>query len=94
LIDPEKVWHLDVRLLLETDNGARIYVQYRGVLVVNETTHAALAKGGSTDYGDTYFMTQPRFETGAHATSGSIESWPLVKAVWGRVRSSIGFLRW
>jgi hypothetical protein len=64
LIDSENVWYLDVRLLLETDNGARIYLQYRGVLVINETTNAALAKGGSTDYGDTYFMTQPRFETG------------------------------
>ena len=25
---------------------------------------SAIAKGEETDYGDTYFMTQPRFETG------------------------------
>jgi hypothetical protein len=64
LVDAEGGWHLDVRLVLETDDGARIYVQYYGVLVMNEATNAALAQGGSTAYGDTYFMTQLRFETG------------------------------
>ena len=35
-----------------------------GVLVMNEKVQAALAGGGETGFGDTYFMTQPRFETG------------------------------
>ncbi|MBW4674973.1 MAG: DUF3237 domain-containing protein [Desmonostoc geniculatum HA4340-LM1] len=64
LVDAEEVWHLDVRLLLETEDGARIYVQYHGVVVMNEKIGTALAGGGATEYGDTYFMTQPRFETG------------------------------
>ncbi|MFN6540753.1 MAG: DUF3237 domain-containing protein [Nostoc sp. EkiNYC01] len=64
LVDGEGVWHMDVRLLLETEDGARIYVQYYGVVVMNEKIGTALASGGVTKYGDTYFMTQPRFETG------------------------------
>jgi len=53
-----------VRATLETDDGARIYVQYYGVIVMNEAVNRALAPGGATAYGDTYFMTQPRCETG------------------------------
>ena len=64
LIDAEGVGHLDVRVTLETQDGAHIYVQYYGVIVMNEKVNAALEQGGSTEYGDTYFMTQPRFETG------------------------------
>ena len=64
LVDAEGVGRLDVRATLETEDGARIYVQYYGVIVMNEKVSAALAQGGGTDYGDTYFMTQPRFETG------------------------------
>ena len=31
---------------------------------MNEKVNAALEQGEWTEYGDTYFMTQPRFETG------------------------------
>jgi hypothetical protein len=54
----------DVRITLETEDGARLYVQYYGVLVVNDHVNRALSQGGSTEYGETYFMTQPRYETG------------------------------
>ncbi|MBI2687836.1 MAG: DUF3237 domain-containing protein [Acidobacteria bacterium] len=64
LSDGEGGLRLDVRLLLETDDGARIYVQYTGVLVMNEKTEQALQGHGDTEFADTYFMTQPRFETG------------------------------
>jgi hypothetical protein len=64
LFDAGGVGRLDVRATLETEDGARIYVQYYGVIVMNEKTTAALAGSGPTEYGDTYFMTQPRFETG------------------------------
>ena len=64
LVDDGGTGRLDVRGTLETDAGARIYIQYHGVLELNEKVLSALAGGGSTDYGDTYFMTQPRFETG------------------------------
>ena len=53
-----------MRGTLETDDGAHIYIQYHGVLEMNEKVLGALEKGEATDYGDTYFMTQPRFETG------------------------------
>ena len=55
---------LDVRLTINTDDGAHLYVQYFGVI---EYTSAALdANAGvrSSDYGDHYFRTAPRIETG------------------------------
>ena len=64
LVGPDGVGRLDVRATLETDDGAHIYVQYYGVIVMNDAVVRALAEGGETQYGDTYFMTQPRFETG------------------------------
>ena len=64
LLDEGGIGRLDVRGTLETDDGAHIYVHYHGVLEMNEKVLGALEKGEATDYGDTYFMTQPRFETG------------------------------
>lgn len=64
LFDDKGAGRLDVRATLETDDGARIYVQYYGVLEMNEKVLAALGSGSETSFGDTYFMTQPRFETG------------------------------
>lgn len=64
LIGNDGVGRLDVRALVETDDGAKIYFQYHGVLVVNEAVVGALTSGGETQFGDTYYMTSPRFETG------------------------------
>ncbi len=64
LADDAGTSRLDVRITLETHDGARIYVQYLGVLEMNEKVQKALGQGEPTDYGDAYFMTQPRFETG------------------------------
>ena len=64
LIGNDGVGRLDVRGTLETDDGARIYVQYHGVILLNEKVVEALSGGSELQYGDTYFMTQPRFETG------------------------------
>ena len=64
LLATDGTGYLDVRGTLETDDGAHIYVHYHGVLEMNEKVLGALEKGEATDYGDTYFMTQPRFETG------------------------------
>lgn len=64
LVDGEGVGRLDVRATFETDDGAYVYVQYHGVLVIDADLQARLAAGEETDYGDTYFVTQPRFETG------------------------------
>ena len=64
LIDESGVGRLDVRGTLKTDDGARIYVHYHGVLEMNEKVVGALGRGEATAYGDTYFMTQPRYESG------------------------------
>jgi len=56
---------LDLRFTLQTQDGAAIYVQANGLLEVND---AVRLRGGSpTEFGDQYFMTQLRFETGAPA---------------------------
>ena len=64
LIDDRGVGHLDVRATFRTHDGAHIYLQYYGSLVINEKVQKALGAGGSTEYGDTSFFTAPRFETG------------------------------
>ncbi len=64
LVNANGTGYLDVRGTLETDDGALVYIQYHGVVEMSEKVMAASAKGEETDYGDTYFMTQPRFETG------------------------------
>jgi hypothetical protein len=64
LLGPDGVGRLDVRGTLETDDGARIYLQYHGILVMNEKIAKSMAEGAETQYGDSYFFTQPRFETG------------------------------
>ncbi|MDP6376157.1 MAG: DUF3237 domain-containing protein [Pseudomonadales bacterium] len=60
LIDDEGVGRLDVRATFETDDGALIYMQYFGVVMLPSTDDEELIE---TQYGDLYFMTQPRFET-------------------------------
>jgi hypothetical protein len=55
---------LDVRLTIHTADGAHLYVQYFGVIEYNEAALAANAGTGSSDYGQHYFRTAPRIETG------------------------------
>lgn len=64
LIDATGHGRIDVRALFETDDGANIYVTYTGVLQLTEAISAALAGTGETQFGDNYFVTQVRFETG------------------------------
>ena len=47
-----------------TDDGASIYARYNGLLELNEKVAEAVANGSSTDFGDQYFRTAPRLETG------------------------------
>jgi hypothetical protein len=56
--------HLDVRATFETDDGAYIYVQYTGHVEMTEAVQKAIAGEGRTDYGDVYFFTTPRMQTG------------------------------
>ena len=64
LVDSAGFGHIDVRLTLATVDGAHIYMHYTGLLEHNEQIVEALASGGTTEFGDSYFITQPRFETG------------------------------
>jgi hypothetical protein len=64
LFDERRIGRIDVRLILKTDDGANIYMQYFGVLQLNTAMQTAFAEGTETQFGDNYFMTQPRFETG------------------------------
>jgi hypothetical protein len=64
LIGPDGYLRVDVRLQAETHDGAFLYVQYVGLLEMNEAVQGSLASGKGTDYGDQAFYTNPRFETG------------------------------
>jgi hypothetical protein len=64
LVGPDGVGRIDVRAQILTHDGAAIYLQYTGILEMNEKVAQAIAAGGSTDYGDQYFRTTPRLECG------------------------------
>ena len=64
LIGPDGFLRPDVRLQVETHDGAYLYIQYLGLLELNEKVQSALANGTGTEYGDQYFFTNPRIETG------------------------------
>ncbi len=64
LVGPDGWGRLDVRAQFLTDDGATIYVSYYGLLEMNDKVQQATAGNGETDYGDQYFRTTPRFETG------------------------------
>ncbi|HZA08695.1 DUF3237 domain-containing protein [Mycobacterium sp.] len=55
---------IDVRLQFQTDDGARVYVQYVGLLELNQTVLEAMASGRGTAYEDQYFRITPRIDTG------------------------------
>lgn len=55
---------VDVRLQASTEDGANIYLQYFGLLEMNEAVQAALASGSETAFEDQYFHINPRIETG------------------------------
>ncbi|GFG51991.1 hypothetical protein CQY20_18505 [Mycolicibacterium agri] len=64
LVGPDGFGRIDVRLHFETDDNAHVYVQYFGLLELNQTAAQALVSGVGTEYEDQYFRTTPRFETG------------------------------
>ncbi|MFK7914469.1 MAG: DUF3237 domain-containing protein [Pseudomonadales bacterium] len=64
LIGPDGFLRVDVRLQVTTDDDAHLYIQYTGLLGLSEAAQGALAEGKGTEYGDQYFYTNPRIETG------------------------------
>lgn len=56
---------LDVRATLEADDGALIYLSYRGVLKIEPDVIARATAAEQIDPATYYFRTTPRFETGS-----------------------------
>ncbi|MGE4618079.1 MAG: DUF3237 domain-containing protein [Gammaproteobacteria bacterium] len=56
--------HLDVRATFVTHDDALIYVEYFGRLELTPATQAALEGEGDTEFGEAYFFTTPRMQTG------------------------------
>lgn len=56
-------WKLDVRLLLEADDGSPIYSTYTGVLRMDAGLGERLASGEEVSGEDMYFRSAPQFQT-------------------------------
>src|SRR5262245_28679339 len=65
LLRSDGVLELDLRITLETDDGASIYMSSFGLRHGPPEVLAALARGDSVDPSRYYFRTAPRFETSA-----------------------------
>ena len=65
LLRSDGVLELDLRITLETDDGALISMTSFGLRHGPPEVLAALARGESVDPSKYYFRTTPRFETGA-----------------------------
>ena len=63
LVDEDRVCHIDVRLVIRTESGSNIYVQYYGVAETPAAVREKYRSGDAVDFGESYFVTQPRFET-------------------------------
>ncbi|SHG27679.1 DUF3237 domain-containing protein [Geodermatophilus nigrescens] len=65
LVGPDGYGRLDVRFTMQMVDGAHVYFQYPGLLELTPTV-LSLMQGadGGTDYGDQYFVTTPRLESG------------------------------
>ena len=64
MVGADGVGRLDVRATIETHDGAYLYVSYVGMLHLTDAVAQALAGGPPTEFGETYFYVNPRFETG------------------------------
>lgn len=64
LVGSDGFGRLDVRAQIETEDGAVIYIQYFGLLEMNEKVQAAMNSALETDFDDQYFRITPRLETG------------------------------
>jgi hypothetical protein len=65
LVRPDGVGELDVRVTLQTDDGALIYVTYRGYLTRILELFPRWAQGEQIPDDEYYFMITPYFETSA-----------------------------
>ena len=64
LTDAKGNFHMDVRLVIETDDGVPIYMQYTGTFKPTEELMQKVLDNGCTEFGDNYFVSRPTIETG------------------------------
>lgn len=64
LIGADGFLRIDSRSQIETHDGANLYLQYRGLLGLNDTLAAALRNGVGTEFGEQYCYINVRIETG------------------------------
>jgi hypothetical protein len=65
LVRADGATQLDVRITLETDDGAPIYMTYRGIRAGPPEVIERLNRGEPVDPSEYYFRTAPWFETGS-----------------------------
>ena len=63
LLRSDGVLQLDVRVTLETDDGALIYMSYRGLRHGSPEAMERMNRGEPVDPAEVYFRTSPVFET-------------------------------
>lgn len=56
-------FHPDVRLAMETDDGATVLITYRGIRMASDDVHQRLLAGESVPYTEFYLRNAPFFET-------------------------------
>ena len=79
----------DVRMTLETDDGALILMTYRGVRHASPDVAARLARGEAVDRSDFYLRTAPFFETAAPAYAWLNQ---IVSVAMGeRIKTGVGY---
>lgn len=58
-------FHPDVRLVLETDDGAHVLITYRGIRIASDAVHQRLMRQEIVPYTEFYLRNAPFFETSA-----------------------------
>jgi len=58
-VGPDGFGRIDVRAQIETEDGAIVYLQYQGLLHMNEKVQAAINNGTGTEFNDQYFRSHP-----------------------------------
>jgi hypothetical protein len=65
LVGADGFGRIDVRIQMETDDGAFIYAQYFGLLELNDAVQGFISgRQEETEFGDQYFRIAPRLECG------------------------------
>src|SRR6266566_9237894 len=70
IIRPNELIELEAKYAFETDDGAVIYVENRGIRFGHVELLQKLNRGESVDPQLVYFRTVPKFETGSENTVG------------------------